>query len=410
MRKLLVLNVAALGYDLLKDHGITQLAGLPLQPLTTVFPAVTCTAQATLRTASAPEAHQMTANGVFLPETRQVLFWNQSAHLVKGKRIWEDFRAQGGRVGMYFFQQSLGESVDEVVSPAPIHTHGGGLIMATYTQPPALLKGANPAQLWRYWGPLASPKVGRGIVRALSERITRGDAPELLFVYLPTLDYDLQRYGTSHRKIPANVREVVAQIEQLATVARQQGYECFICGDYAITDTPGTVIYPNRALRDCGLFQTRTIRRMLYPDFYRSAAFALCDHQVAYLHLLDESVRETAVKALTQLKGIASIAPTQDPSILCLTAEAGYWFAYPWWEKPHEAPDYATHVDIHNKPGFDPCELFFGKTPFSCSTQAERIRGTHGRIDHPVACATTLNLPMTTLQEAAAQIQAWLSC
>lgn len=409
MRKLLILNVAALGYDLLQAHGITHLAGLPIRALTPVAPAVTCTAQATLRTARAPEAHGMTANGIFLPETRQTLFWCQSAALVKGERIWETFRANGGRTGLYFFQQSLGESVDEVISPAPIHTHGGGLIMATYSQPAALLGGTNPIPLWRYWGSLASPNVGRGIVRTLSQRIRRGDAPELLFVYLPTLDYDLQRYGTQHRRIPANVREVVEQINTLAATAREHEYDLFICGDYAITDVTGTVAFPNRVLRAAGLFHTRTIRGMLYPDFYTTSAFALCDHQTAVVHCRDAETCEHARLALECLPEVESVTPGNLPHTFHLTARAGCWFAYPWWEGAREAPDYATHVDIHNKPGFDPCELFFGKTPFSCSTDVTRIRGTHGRADTPVALASTLPITATSFQAVATELRTWLN-
>jgi hypothetical protein len=35
------------------------------------------------------------------------------------------------------------------------------------------------------------------------------------------------------------------------------------------------------------------------------------------------------------------------------------WFAYPLWLDDRQAPDYARTVDIHRKPGYDPCELFF---------------------------------------------------
>ena len=418
MRKLLVLNVAALGYDLLQAHSVTQLAGLPIRPLTTVFPAVTCTAQATLRTAAAPEVHGMTANGLYCPETRQTHFWNQSAALVKGERIWQGFREQGGRVGMYFFQQSLGESVDELLSPAPIHTHGGGMIMATYAQPAALFGGKNPVPLWRYWGPLASIKAGRGIVRALCERLNRGDAPELLFVYLPTLDYDLQRYGAQgtpktaqvpHRKVTRAVHEAVQQIETLAETARQQGYELLICGDYAISDVTGSACFPNRLLREAGLFQTRTVRGMLYPDFHRSTAFVLCDHQVAVLYANDSTARNTAKRLIESLPEVDASATRCSEYTVTFTAKPGYWFAYPWWEKTCEAPDYATHVDIHNKPGFDPCELFFGKTPFSCSTDMTKVRGTHGRIDLPIAYATTIDLRGETLQAVACHLRTWLS-
>ena len=44
---------------------------------------------------------------------------------------------------------------------------------------------------------------------------------------------------------------------------------------------------------------------------------------------------------------------------LVLVAEPDAWFAYPFWLDDRHAPDYARTVDIHRKPGYDPCELFF---------------------------------------------------
>ena len=39
---------------------------------------------------------------------------------------------------MMFWQQSMGEDVDLIVTPAPIHKHSGGMIQACYTQPASL--------------------------------------------------------------------------------------------------------------------------------------------------------------------------------------------------------------------------------------------------------------------------------
>ena len=59
----------------------------------------------------------MVGNGLFFRELRKVLFWEQSARLVEGPRIWEAFRARGKKVGMMFWQQSMGENVDLIVTP-----------------------------------------------------------------------------------------------------------------------------------------------------------------------------------------------------------------------------------------------------------------------------------------------------
>ena len=158
MRKLTVI-AAGLGWRLLERRGKTSLAGLAFEPRPSVFPAVTCVAQATLRTGLAPSAHGMISNGTWRDDLKKPLFWEQSASLVKGARTWS--RSSG----LFFFQQSLGEDVELILSPAPIHKHGGGMTMSCYTKPTEMesvlkkLCGAFP--LWRYWGPLASPKVGR---------------------------------------------------------------------------------------------------------------------------------------------------------------------------------------------------------------------------------------------------------
>jgi len=61
-----------------------------------------------------------------------------------------------------------------------------------------------------------------------------------------------------------------------------------------------------------------------------------------------------------------------------LEAAEGCWFDYRWW-RPGAAPDFAGHVDIHNKPGFDPCELFRERWGLRTGTDPARVRGSHGR-------------------------------
>jgi len=43
---------------------------------------------------------------------------------------------------------------------------------------------------------------------------------------------------------------------------------------------------------------------------------------------------------------------------LVVLARPDAWFAYPYWLDDRRAPDFARTVDIHRKPGYDPCELF----------------------------------------------------
>jgi hypothetical protein len=43
---------------------------------------------------------------------------------------------------------------------------------------------------------------------------------------------------------------------------------------------------------------------------------------------------------------------------LVAISRADRWFTYYYWLDPACAPDFATTVDIHRKPGYDPVELF----------------------------------------------------
>jgi hypothetical protein len=43
---------------------------------------------------------------------------------------------------------------------------------------------------------------------------------------------------------------------------------------------------------------------------------------------------------------------------LVALAERDAWFTYYYWLDSRGTPDFAPTVDIHRKPGYDPCELF----------------------------------------------------
>ena len=392
--KHLFVVAAGLGFRELERRGALKMAGLAFAPGASAFPAVTCVAQATLRTGRAPREHGMTSNGVWLANLMQPSFWEQSAALVAGPRVWDAARAAGGTVGMYFWQQSLGERVDAVLSPAPIHKHGGGMIMRNYTQPPEmgdlLARRLGTFPLHRYWGPLASPKVGRAVV-ANFEAMVEAREPDWALLYLPTLDYAAQREGPESAAHGTALEEFRAQLERLADFAQRRNAAFTVVGDYAIHAVDAPPAFPNAVLRAQGFFNVRPVAGRAYPDFYTSRAFAMCDHEIAHVYVRDPADVPAVAAALEATGAYESCTPRADqdwahPSAgeLLLVAKKGSWCAYPWWTDPREAPDWATHIDIHNKPGYDPSELFFGGffPPRTCQDHT-RIKGTHGR-----ACET----------------------
>ncbi len=393
----------------------------------TVFPAVTSVFQASFRTGATPGSHGLVANGLFFKDLQKVLFWEQSASLVEGPRIWDQFRSKGGTVGMMFWQQSMGENVDLVVTPAPIHKHSGGMIQACYTQPANLEERLNeaigrPFNLMNYWGPLANHKSSDWIVEATCAVMGMPDiAPDLLLTYIPHLDYDLQRFGPDSPQAKKSLDFLLGYLTRIKAACREFGYDWIFVGDYAIEPVKRGAIFPNRALREAGLFSVRSIRGMDYTDFFTSAAFAVVDHQIAHVYCRDaESARKAAV-ILKTVPGIAEVLDREAQTArglahsrsgqLLIIAEDGAWFAYPWFESAH-APDYASHVDIHNKPGYDPCELFFGWPPPSVSFNTDKIRGSHGSVGpgYEVAWASSLTFETapTTALELARATQRWM--
>jgi predicted AlkP superfamily pyrophosphatase or phosphodiesterase len=395
MQRILVVQVAALGHRFLVDNNDgLSLAGLQFKSLQSIFPAVTCSVQSTMRTATLPSEHGMVGNGFYHRDLAKPMFWEQSSQLCQGERIWDSFRKSQKRVGQLFIQQSLGTDTDILVSPAPIHKHHGGMIQDCYSRPSGLYskivkKIGRPFKLCWYWGPVASVKSSQWIVDATVE-VMQSESPDLLFTYLPHLDYELQRSGPDSEESGRAFAQLKLLLNKLLDEARDVGYKILVYSDYAISNVSHPV-FPNRMLRRAGLFQTRQIRKMQYPDFYSSRAFAVVDHQIAHIVINDPSAIDAVRELFSTTEGIAEILGDDEKKQygidhprsgdLVIVSDSDAWFAYPWWEEKSEAPEYATHIDIHNKPGYDPCELFFGfPPPFAVSTDATKIHGSHGRI------------------------------
>ena len=394
VEKTLVIQIAALGHEFLKEQaGGEEFLGLRFRPVESVFPAVTCSVQASFKTAARPSSHGMVGNGFFSRDLSRAFFWEQSSSLVSGERIWDGFRRAGSTVGIVFWQQSLGTDADVALSPAPIHKHHGGMIQDCFSRP-AGLYGDLKRQLGRgfdlrhYWGPRTSVKSTAWIAEATA-RVMRDPAPDLLLTYLPHLDYDLQRHGPDSPEAARAFGEMKAILERLLAAARGAGCRTVAFGDYAMSPVSRPV-HPNRALLEAGLMSVRRIGKMLYPDLYTSGCFCVVDHQVAHAIVRDTAALDAARSVLEGLPGVARVmgadekreAGLEHPRAgdLVLVAERDAWFAYPWWSKSSEAPEYATHVDIHNKPSYDPCELFTDWWPFATSTDASRVRGSHGLV------------------------------
>ncbi|MCC7139581.1 MAG: alkaline phosphatase family protein [Planctomycetes bacterium] len=345
-------------------------------PLGGVVPAVTLTAQATALTGLAPDRHGVVGNGWYRRETGEVRFWVQAQAQVEGETVEQAARAAARARGVPFTAARVfgwfaqGAPVEWMVTPKPWYGSDGSKVFGVHGRPDALAgaleRALGPFPFASFWGPRAGLPSTQWIARAAAT-VLREHRPHFTFVYLPHLDYDLQRLGPVGAHVAPRVRELDAAAADVLDAARAVGAEVTVFSEYGLVPV-ARVVEPNRALRRAGLLAVRDgpFGEALEP--FESAAFAVCDHQIAHVVAPDAAARARAKDLLAALPGVARVlegAARGEVGLdhpragdLVLLAERDAWFAYPWWLDDARAPDYARTVDIHRKPGYDPCELF----------------------------------------------------
>jgi predicted AlkP superfamily pyrophosphatase or phosphodiesterase len=220
--------------------------------------------------------------------------------------------------------------------------------------------------LFNFWGPKANIRSSRWIADC-ARYVYDTRRPTLTLVYLPHLDYNLQRLGPDHPDIQKDLREIDGVCGELIAHVQQDGARVIVLSEYGITPVSGTV-HINRVLREAGLLRIKPEvgREML--DSGASEAFAVADHQIAHVYVRSPS-RIPQVKQL--LEGVSGIEAVLDEEgkrahgldhprsgELVAISAADRWFSYYYWLDDARAPDFARTVDIHRKPGYDPVELF----------------------------------------------------
>jgi predicted AlkP superfamily pyrophosphatase or phosphodiesterase len=343
-----------------------------LRPLTTVTPAVTCTVQATFMTGGLPRDHGIVANGWLFRELLEVWLWRQSNRLVGGEMIWSAARRRDPAftVANLFWWYNMGASHDIGVTPRPIYKSDGRKLPDCYAQPSELrdelTRDIGPFPLFRFWGPGTSIASSRWIADA-TLHIRRTRSPTLSLVYLPHLDYDLQRFGPDDRRVAKSLREIDAVAGDLIADAARDGARVIVLSEYGITPVT-TPIHVNRALREAGLLRVRMEDGGEILDVAQSRAFAVADHQIAHIYLDDPALLDEVRNLVAALPGVDGVLDRGEQAALGLDhARSGElvalsrhdaWFTYYYWLDDRRAPDFARLVEIHRKPGYDPVELF----------------------------------------------------
>jgi predicted AlkP superfamily pyrophosphatase or phosphodiesterase len=340
--------------------------------LRTITPAVTCSVQATLLTGALPREHGIVGNGWYFRDLEQVFFWRQANRLVTAEKVWETARRRDPACtcAKLFWWFNMYSSADYAVTPRPIYPADGRKIPDIYSHPTPLgdrLKAElGEFPFFSFWGPKADIKSSAWIAEA-AVRVIDWHAPHLTLVYLPHLDYNLQRLGPSDTRVRDDIRRIDDVCGRLIARLRERGARIVVLSEYGISDVRGP-IHINRALREAGVLQVREELGLEALDTGASAAFAVSDHQVAHVYVRDPA-RIPQVRALVErLDGIDTVFDRNEQVAIGLDHERSgelvaiarpdRWFTYYYWLDDAVAPDFARTVDIHRKPGYDPVELF----------------------------------------------------
>jgi predicted AlkP superfamily pyrophosphatase or phosphodiesterase len=342
-----------------------------LSSLDTVFPAVTCSAQASFLTGRYPISHGIVANGWYFRRLDEVLFWRQSRFLIDGDTVLDELARAGKRAANLFgwFNWNCGAEIS--VTPKPSYPADGRKIPGIHTEPAelraSLERDLGEFPLFDFWGPRAGIRSTEWIANC-AKRIIESDKPDLVFAYLPHLDYDHQRYGPDDPRSLAAIGELDRVAGDLCDFAAERGYDILGFSEYGLTEVRRP-IYLNRILRRAGFLRVREDPHVgELPLFGTSRAFAVCDHQAAHIYVGNAADLPAVKELLEATDGVDGVLDRkskrdlgvdhQNSGDLIAVSEPDCWFAYNYWLDDALAPDFARTVDIHRKPGYDPAELF----------------------------------------------------
>lgn len=379
-KSLIVLNVVGLSPYMLGENTphLNKLLtkGYQASPLKEVFPAVTTTAQSAMLTGKLAQDHGIVGNGWYFKALAEVGFWKQANQLVSGEKIWDVLKAKqpNFKVSQLFWWYNMYANVDHSMTPRPHYLADGAKIFDLYSSPKGLHQSIEKEHgtfpFFNFWGPKAGIGATDWIAKA-SVSEYKLNKPDLQFVYLPHLDYNLQRLGASDKKIAQDINAVDNAIGEILTGLVDEQVEYLVVSEYGITDVD-TPVHINRILREKGYIEVRetqvgnTIQENL--DCGASTAFAVSDHQCAHVYVNDLTQLESIKTLLENTPGIERVLDKKAQQTigvchersgdLFVIANTNAWFTYYFWLDDNKAPDYARTIDIHRKPGYDPLEMF----------------------------------------------------
>ena len=319
---------------------------------------------------------------------REVQFWKQSNHLVTERKLWSELRELGPK-----FTCAANCSGGIICIPPRIIPSRRArcippmaarfLIFIRGHIPFAARSKRNSANFRsRLFGvpqrAVKTPQGEGGRRHAFGyaesarwiEKNTR--LPHRASVYLPHLDYNLQRLGPNHPDIARDLRDIDNIVGGLLDFSRKRGVQVLLFSEYGITPVDKPKPHQPRVARDgfaehqagIGFGTARLRREQGVRGGGPSNRAHLSQRRVGQVieGADDGWNRRVGRRACSTVKAEQAEMGIDHP-------RAGdsdrhrprrtAWFTYYYWLDDALAPDFARCVDIHRKPGYDPVELFW---------------------------------------------------
>jgi predicted AlkP superfamily pyrophosphatase or phosphodiesterase len=375
MQRTVVINVVGLTSSLIGEStpNIKAFADRNHQKsIKPAFPAVTCTAQSNMVTGRPASEHGAVGNGWYNRDYSEVHFWKQSNAIVNKPKIWDELKGldPSFTCAKLFWWYNMYSSVDYSITPRPMYPADGRKFFDVYTHPmemgSEMKKDIGNFPFHTFWGPKARIGSSQWIAES-TKWVEEKHEPTLNLIYLPHLDYNLQRLGPSHPDIGADLEEIDQIVGDLISFFEARAVKVVLLSEYGISDVDRP-IHINRVLREKGWITIKDELGLEQLDCGASQAFAVADHQVAHVYVNDESIRDEVRKTLEAIPGVESVLDEAGKQTMGIDHERSgdfvvisdqrSWFTYYYWLDDAVAPDFARCVDIHRKVGYDPVELF----------------------------------------------------
>src|SRR5690606_384891 len=216
MKKTVVIDIVGLSASLIGDNTpfLKQYVSRKhMHTITPMRPAVTTSVQSTSVTGKWPAEHGIVGNGWYDREDCEVKFWKQSNKLVHGDKIWDRAKREDPSFtcAKMFWWYNMYSTADFSVTPRPNYLADGRKMPDCYAHPAVLRdylqKELGQFPLFQFWGPGANIKSTQWIADA-SILTDNAYNPTLTLIYLPHLDYCLQKFGQDFLQIGNELQEI----------------------------------------------------------------------------------------------------------------------------------------------------------------------------------------------------------